>query len=279
MDKLQIRELMQEKGRSQQLNPTDTSKSWGIAFLCSFGCLIACVCGIVYLPQAYVIYPVAIVIIPLAISIIAFYQWIFRWLSAYRRKSAVSIYQQNRLYLTAAATYHFKTAAMVNAVFCMCFLFSACSFITGSFMLKPDLQLMEKTAQYWMGTAQLGICIVFTVIYFSILALQQIIEFHQNARHYQLLGWIGKSNRQLKMLIIQQIAIRLIMPMILALLIGLFCIPLLNYKMNKLLPSSMYNDLLHDTGVFFVSTLLFFTGYFFVVFTMSKAYITEKKTR
>lgn len=146
-------------------------------------------------------------------------------------------------------------------------------------MLKPDLQLMEKTAQYWMGTAQLGICIVFTVIYFSILALQQIIEFHQNARHYQLLGWIGKSNRQLKMLVIQQIAIRLTMPMILALLIGLFCIPLLNDKMNKLLPPSMHNALLHDAGVFFVSTLLFFTGYFFVVFTMSKSYITEKKTR
>lgn len=278
MDKLQIRELMQEKGRSQQLNPNDTSKSWGIVFLCSFGGLIACVCGIVYLPQAYVIYPVAIVIIPLTISIIAFYQWIFQWLSAYRRKSAVSIYQKNRLYLTAAATYNFRTAAMVNAVFCMCFLFSACSFITGSFMLKPDLQLMEKTAQYWMGTAQLGICIVFTVIYFSILALQQVIEFHQNARHYQLLGWIGKSNRQLKMLVIQQIAIRLTLPMILALLIGLFCIPLLNYKMNKLFPPSMHNALLHDAGVFFISILFFFIGYFYVVFTMSKVYIPKKKT-
>lgn len=271
LHRLQIRELMQEKSHIQQLNPNKTSTLWGIIFLGSLGCLTGCVCGIAFLSDALLSRIISVVVIPLMISIIAFYQWIFRQFTAYRRKRSVSFYQKNRLYLTAAATYNAKTAAVVNAVFCMCLIFSACSYITGRFMLAQDSLFMEETTQYWLGTAQLGICVVFTVLYFSILALQQIIEFQQNAKHYQLLCWIGHSSKQIRTLVIQQIAIRLTLPMVMACLILILCFPLLNLRMNTVLPPSMHNALLNFLAEYLARMILFYFGYFFVVYTMSKA--------
>ncbi len=279
MGRLQIHELMQAKSSRQEMNPSKRSKRWGIIFLCSFVGLIGCVGGIVLLSEIYASCIISIIIIPLTISVIAFYQWIFRWLSAYRQRLSASVYRKNRLYLTAAATHHSKTEAIINAVFCMCFLFSAFSFMTGRFMLQPNLRFFEQSVQQWLGTAQIGICIVFTVIYFSMLALQQIMAFRQDAKHYQILHWIGKSSRQIQTLMVQQTAIRLTLPMIPALLILFICVPLLNQKLNGLLPPAMHNALLRNTGVFLVCTLLFYAAYFFVVFFMSKADASGEDTR
>lgn len=111
------------------------------------------------------------------------------------------------------------------------------------------------------------------------LALQQIMAFRQDAKHYQILHWIGKSSRQIQTLMVQQTVIRLTLPMIPALLILFICVPLLNQKLNGLLPPAMHNALLRNTGVFLVCTLLFYAAYFFVVFFMSKADASGEDTR
>ena len=157
-------------------------KKWSIVFFLCFVCLIGCVCGIVFLPEVYIVYPVSVTAIPLLISVFAFYKWVFGYLYAYRRMKSVRIYQKDRLYITANITSNFKTAAMVNAIFCICFLFSGCSFVTGILMLQTEFQLFDTAMQQWMGTSQISICIVFLVIYFSILSLQQIIEVRQNSK-------------------------------------------------------------------------------------------------
>ena len=237
-------------------------------------CFIGCVCGIVFLPEVYIVYPVSVAAIPLLISVFAFYRWVFGYLYAYRRMRSVRIYQKDWLYIMANVTSDFKTAAMVNAVFCICFLFSGASFVTGMLILQPGFQLFDTAVQQWMGTAQISICVVFLVIYFSILSLQQIIEIRQNSKSNWIMRCMGKSDQQIARLVDQQIAIRLISPMIMALLIILFCIPLLNGKMNLILPASLNDILLRSTGEFGACIVIFCFCYFGIVSAMSRRYIS-----
>lgn len=277
LNRLQIRELMYERNRSQGEKNTGNYKKWGIIFFLCFVCLIGCVCGIAFLPDVYIVYPVSVAAIPLLISVFAFYKWAFGWLYVQRRIKSDKIYQKDILYIMANITSSFKTSAVVNAVFCVCLLFSTCSFVTGILMLQPEFQLFDTAMRQWMGASQISICIVFLVIYFSILSLQQIIEIRQNSKSNQIMRYIGKSNKQIERLVNQQIAIKLTTPMIMAVLIILFCIPLLNGKMNLILPASLNNILLKLTGEFGACIIIFYICYFGIVSAMSKWYINPSE--
>lgn len=265
LDKLQIRELMYERNRNQGVKNIGNYKKWGIIFFLYFVCFIGCICGIVFLPEVYIVYPVSVTAIPLLISVFAFYKWVFGYLYAYRQMKSIKIYQKDRLYITANVTSNFKTAAMVNAVFCICFLLSGCSFVTGMLMLQPEFQFFDTAMRQWMGTSQVSICIVFLVIHFSILSLQQIIEVRQNSKSNQIMFWMGKSNKQIVRLVNKQIAIKLSSPMIMALLIILFCIPLLNGKMNLIFPASLDNILLKLARRFGACIVVFYILELFVL--------------
>lgn len=273
LGKLQIRELMYEGKRSQRVKNIENYKKWGILFFLCFGCLTGCVWCIAFLPEVYIVYPVSAAAIPLLISVFAFYKWMSGYLYAYRCTKPVRIYQKNRLYIMAAVTSDFKTAATVHAVFCICLLFSGCSFVTGLLMLQPEFLFFDDAMRQWMGVSQISICIVFLVIYFSILSLQQIIEVRQNSKSNQVMRHMGKSSRQIARLVNQQIAIKLTVPMIMALLIILFCLPLLNGKMNSILPASLDNILLKLTGVFGACIVIFYICYFGIESAMSKQYL------
>ena len=183
---------------------------------------------------------------------------------------SVRIYQKDRLYITANVTSNLKTAVMVNTVFCICFLFSGCSFVTGMLLLQPEFQLFDTAMRQWMGISQISICIVFLVIYFSILSLQQMIEIRQNSKSNQIMRCMGESDKQITRLVNQQIAIKLTSPMIMALLIILSCIPLLNGKMNSILPASLNHILLKLTGAFGACIVVFYLCYFGIVSAMCR---------
>ena len=273
LDKLQIRELMYEKNRNQGVKNKDNYRKWGFVFISSYGCLIGFVCGIIFLSKDNIIYLIAVVAIPLIISVFGFYKWILGYLYAHRRMKSVNIYQKNRLYIMAAITSNFKIDAIMNAVFCLCFLFSASSFLTGALMLQPEFLLFEKAKQQWLGTTQISICIVFAIIYFSILALQLLIELRRHSKDNHILCCMGKNSKQIELLLKQQIAVRLTLPMIMALLIFIFCIPLLNMKMNLILPTAMQNAFFKFTGEFLLCVLFFYVCYFGMIYTIGKQYI------
>ena len=212
LDKLQIRELMYERNRNQGVKTTGNYKKWGVIFCLCFVCFLGCVCSIVFLPEIYIVYPVSVMAVPLLFSVFAFYKWVFGCFYAHRRMKSVRIYQKDRLYIMANITSNFKTAAVVNAVFCICFLFSGCSFVTGRLMLQPEFQLFDTAERQWMGTAQISICIVFLVIYFSILSLQQMMEVRQNSKNNQIMCYMGKSDQQIAGLVHQQTAMKLTLP-------------------------------------------------------------------
>lgn len=270
LNKLQIRELMYEKNRSQTVKNKGNYKKWRLLFCLSFLCLIGSVCGIAFLPEKDIVPLISTAAVPLLISVFSFYQWILGFLYERRKKQAIDLYQKDRLYLTAGITSNVRTAAVTNAVFCMCFLFSAGAFLTGMLMLQPEIRLFPTDIQQWMGGLQIGIYIVFTVIYFSILSLHQIIELRQDAQALRVLHYIGKSSRQIKVLVIRQIAMKLLFPMAMALLLFFFCLPLLNLKMNLVLPISMRNALIRFAGAFLLCTFFFCLCYFFVIWFMGR---------
>lgn len=315
-EKLQIRELMYEKSRNQYMKKKVHYKKWGMIFLFSFICMTGCVCGIVFLPEDYIVYAVAFVAIPLLMAVVAFYEWIFSFLHAHRRTKSIYLFQQNRLYIMAGMTSDFKTAAIINAVFCMCFLFSAAAFVTGRMMLQPgfcffdtqtcageaghlgcagslpclkadwllpalahscpqgagSLLCLKADWQQWMGIAQICICIIFSTIYFSMLSLQKIIELRQDSKNNQILHYLGKSSRQIEALVKQLIIIKLTMPMIMALLVFLICLPLLNIKMNLVLPAAMHNVIFKFAGEYFLCVGFFYSCCFLMIKVMGRQY-------
>ena len=93
-------------------------------------------------------------------------------------------------------------------------------------------------------------------------------------RNYQILYYIGKSNRQIEALVKQLITIKLTLPMAMVLLIFLFCMPLLNMKMNLISPIAMHNAIFKFTSEFFFGTLLLYTCRFFTVNAMCRQFIT-----
>lgn len=273
MDKLQIWELMCEKERNQKNKNSGSYKTWGVMLIVSFICLMGFLCGIVFLPKYIAVRIISVIAIPLLCFVFVFYKWFFEYLYAIRQEQSDFLYHKNRLYMLMQITSRIKTSAIMNSVFCVCLMFSAMAFFTGIIMLQSGIAFFDINTRKWMGFLQVCICIIFIVIYFSILSLQQIVELKQESKSIRILNYIGKSGKQVKDLVKRQIAFRLFMPMGVPFFILLFSIPLLNLKMNLLLPIAMHNILLKSAGWFTLCFLLFYVCYFCITYIISRQYI------
>lgn len=273
MDKLQIRELMCEKDRNQKIGKCPVYKKLGIILIASFLCLVGLLFGIVFMPN-YIAFPIiSIISVPLLCFIFTFYKWLFGYLYAVRQKQSDFLYHDDRLYMLTRITSNLNTNAIMNSVFCMCLIFSAMAFFSGIIMLHPDINIFNTDTRQWMGFLQISICIIFNVIYFSILSLQQIVELKRESKSIKILHYIGKSSKQVRNILKKQIIIRLFLPMVLAFFILLFSIPIINLKMNLLLPITMHNILLKSAGWFTLCFLFFYLCYFVVTYNISRQYV------
>ena len=273
IDKLQIRELTYEKDHNQIIRNSNAYKKWGIVFMIDLVCLIGFLCAIVFLPECIAFPMISIIAVPLLGSVFTFYKWLFGYLYAIRQKQPNSLYYKNRLYMIGQMTSNIKTSVVMNIILCICLLFSAMSFFCGVIMLQPSIDLFDTGSQQWMGVLQISLCLIFIVIYFSVLSLQQIVELKRESKGIKVMSYIGKSNKQIKELVKKQIAGKLLMPMFMTLLVLLFSIPLVNLKLNLLLPIAMYNILMVSFAYFAICFMLFYVCYFFVAYTISKQYI------
>lgn len=145
-------------------------------------------------------------------------------------------------------------------------------------MLHPAFPGFSQKVRQWMGIAQISICIVFLVIYFSILSVQQIIEIRERIKNDRIIRYLGKSSRQITGLVKRQLAIRLTSPMIMAVLIVLCCMPLLDRKLNMFLPAVMQHILLKVSGEFGACILVFYLCYFGIACVMSRRFTAVKTT-
>lgn len=246
MGRLEIRELMTEKTCSQSPGDMRQYRKWGLLLVYSFTILAVFLCMILFLPEEKSVLPIALIAIPLLLSIFAFYQWLFRFLYMKRMNQADSLYLNNRLYLISQLTSMSKTAALMNGVFCVCLLFSVMSFLFGALMLQPDIPVFNKERWQYMGLLQISLCMVFIVIYFTTLSLQQIIALKNEAKNFRILYWSGKTSGELKALLRVQTAARLAMPVVMCLILLVPGLPLINRRLlSVFLPYLLFYRIWH----------------------------------
>ena len=121
-----------------------------------------------------------------------------------------------------------------------------------------------------MGFLQIIISMIFIVIYFSILSLQQIIAIQLQVREFRILHYLGKSKEQLKRIIIKQILVNLFFPTGMCFVILGISVPFINYKLNHILPWELNNFCIKTIGIFFLCFTVLYLLYFLIVYILSK---------
>lgn len=269
---LQIIELMREKRCNQKIYKNG-EKSWENIFCGSVLIFLALLAMIVFSPGNMAVHIVSLIALPMLLSIFAFYKWLFAAIMSKRLSKADSLYHDVTVYNIAEITSGARTSANINSIFCICLLFSASSFICGVIFLGNNIEFFAQRDQQWMGFLQISLCIIFMVIYFSIISLLQIVELKRQAKNVRVLHYIGKSQKELKSFIKIQILIKLFMPTFMCFVLLLLGIPFVNYKMNKIFPIVMYNDILKAAGLFIVCFAGLYLCYFLVVYFISQHFI------
>ena len=272
INSLEIKQLMLEKQRNQSFG-INKKPFWKWMLICSFSAFFIMLCSIVFLENRLMYILISIVSIPLLVSVFAFYKWLYAYLSAKRLFGIEALYQGDRLYWISEMTTNTKTSAILNAIFSLCLLFSAMAFVFGMLLLSWDIGIWTYTDREWMGFLQISICIIFIVIYFSIMSLLQITELKKQKKRIQILRYMGKNQNELKNLIKTQIQLKLILPTIMCLILILISAPLVSYKLNSILPAYLHNFLLIAVGWFMVCFVILYFCYYFLTYIISKQYI------
>lgn len=272
--RLQINELMNEKRRNQSLG-RNRKNLWGLLFIFSFSSLFLLLCGIVFLSENAAVFAISFISIPLLFCMFSFYKWMYAYFSSKRLMQSEELYLNNRLYRIAEMTSETKSSALLDTIFCACLFFSSLSFVFGTLLLNSEIEIFTSAIQQWMGFLQISICIIFIVIYFSILSLQQIIELKRQANNIRILHYLGKTRTQLKTLFKTQILINLSTPTVMCFALLLIGAPFINCKLNMLLPPTMKNILIAAVGGFSICFAVLFCFYFMTVYIISKRYVNN----
>lgn len=232
---------------------------------------LASLFGISFMPNEIMTVSVSLISLPMLVCVFSFYKWLYAFIASLRLSQTDALYQGNWLYQITEMTSGSKTSANINTIFCICFIFSAAAFVFGTFLLSPDIYIFEKIQQQWMGFLQISICVIFMIIYFSVLSLLQIIDLKRENRNIRLLFHLGKNPSDLKYLICTQVLIKMFMPILMSFIILWTAAPFVNYKMNSILPA--HNYLFKSIGGFMVCFFVLYLCFFGVVYMVNMRYI------
>ena len=272
--KLQIVQLMHEKQRNQPLKE-NRKPFWGWVLLISFCSYLMLLLGISSMPDRMVFVSVSFISIPITLCVFSFYKYLYAFIASIRLSQKDILYQGCLLYQLAELTTGAKTGANINTVFCSCLLLSAGSFVFGSLLLHPDIPIYAQAAQQWMGFLQISICVLFLIVYFSILSLLQMIDLKRGARNIRILFQMGKSQGELKLLLCTQMLAKLLLPILMSFLVLLTAIPFVNHKLNFILPVSMYNFTFKAVSGFMLCFFGLYVCYCCAICTAATRYIRQ----
>lgn len=270
--KLQIIQLMNERKRNQPLGAGKKS-FWSWMLIISLFSYLVLLFGVSFMPDKIMFVSVSFISLPMILCVFSFYKWLYAFIASLRLSQSNTLYQSNRLYRVAEMTTGSKTGANLNTIFCICLIFSVGSFAFGILLLNPDIHIFEQAEQQWMGFLQISICVIFMVIYFSILSLLQIIDLKRETRNIQLLFHMGKNQSELKSLICTQMLIKLFLPTLMSFVVLLIATPFVNYKLNSRLPASMCNFTIKAIGGFAICFFTLYLCYFCVIYIVNTRYI------
>ncbi len=270
--KLQIVQLMSEKQRNQPLS-SDKKSFWRRTFVISFSCYIALLFSISSMSNELMTISISFISLPMLLFVFSFYKWLYAFVSFLRLSQADALYQGNRLYRIAQMTTGSKTSANMNTIFSVCIILSAGSFVFGTLMLNSNIHIFEQAEQQWMGFLQISICIIFMIIYFSIIALLQIIDLKRETRNIKLLHHMGKNQLELKTLLYTQTIIRMFLPTLMSFVVLMTAVPFINYKLNLILPTFMCNLTIKAISGFMICFFALYLCYFCVIYMVNTRYI------
>lgn len=270
--KLQIVQIINEKRRNQPLK-ADRLAFWGKIFIFSMICYCILLSAIAFMPNQVMTAAISVIAIPMLLSVFSFYKWIYAFLASLRLSQREKIYQGNRLYQIAQMTSGSKTSASLNTVFGSCLIFSAVSFVCGTFLLHSELSFFDHKEQQWMGFLQIGVCIIFLVLYFSILSLIQMIDLKKEARNMKFLFYMGKNRSEIKSLLRTQVLIKLLLPTLMSFIVLFLAAPLINSKVNSWLPVTMHHFLLNALCGFMICFIALYSCCFILIYIVSLRYI------
>lgn len=273
IDKLHIQQLMIENKRNEKLGTRKRYKFWLPVFIVGFLCFIGLLLGIVFLPDDMGFMIISFISIPMIVTVFAFYNMIYQFVGAKRLERSINLYRRNCLYIITQITSGTKTSAVMNGVLCICLLFSSMSFVFGVIMFRSEVAFTDLSSHKWMGFLQISMSIIFIVIYFSVLSVQQIIELKREKKNMQILHYMGKTNSQVNHLVRQQILIKFAVPTIVCFVFLMIGTPILNCKLNTIFPITMNNILMKSVGGFAGCFLILYLGYLFIVCLISMRHI------
>lgn len=268
--KSEINRLMREGSHNQPLR-ANRKDFWSKSFFIGFLCFTLLLIIIVFAPKAAAGTVIPLISIPMLFCIFAFYKWVYALFSSKRLALSEDLYKGSCLYRIAEMTTGTKTGAIINAVFCICLLFSAMSFVFGALLLNSDIHVLSAAEDQWMGLMQISICIIFMVIYFSIISLIQLAEIKGQVKNFKIMFYMGKSQGEIKALLRTQILMKLLFP-------GLMCFvllgvgaPMVSYKIEVML--SAHSWILESTLIFAASFALLYMCYFSAVYIIGRRFL------
>lgn len=270
--KLQIVQLMSEKQHNQPFS-SDKKPFWGWILVISYSCYVALLLGISFMTGELMAISISFISLPMLLCVFSFYKWLYASISFLRLSRADALYHGNRLYQIAQMTTSSKTSADIDTVFFICIICSALSFVFGTLSFNSHIHIFEEAEQQWMGFLQIGICIIFMIIYFSIISLLQVIDLKREVRDIKVLFHLGKNQSELKALLYTQTLVRIFLPTLMSFILLLTAAPFVNYKLNLIFPASMCNLTTKAIGGFMICFFALYLFYFFVICTVNTRYI------
>lgn len=273
---LEIRDLMSEKKRSEQ--PEDTRNyrlCRGIVYISAIS-FMSMLCGIAILPEKLMSPLISLISVPLFLFIFSFYRYFFQRLIQKRQEKWEKLYKGDRLYLTAEMTSAAKSNAVLNGIFCSCFLFSAGAFLFGDYLLRTRSMPGSEEKQWWMGFLQISICIIFMLLFFFILSTRQMIDIKKQIKELEMIYFMGKDREQLQRLLKKQVIIKLSIPVILSLGLLIVCLPIVDYRMNLVLAPEMNHFFVESAGKFLMCFCALYLCYYHLVCYLQKRYLVRQ---
>lgn len=267
--KLQVIQLMREKRRSRLMRE-GRRHFWGVMFAACFLIFLLLLFGSSFMGEGIMSAAVSIIAIPMILCVFSFYQWVYALLASVRLSQGEVLYRGNWLYRIGEMTTGSGTGAGLCAVFGICLIFSAASFVFGMLLIGWEIPVFRQEDGWkWMGVLQIGICIIFMVVYFSILSLSQMIDLRRQKEDIRLLFQMGKSRGELKSLLRTQILVKLLLPTVMPFLILWTAAPFVNAKVNEVLPMAMQNLVVYAAGGFMLGFFVLYLCYFCMVYKIS----------
>lgn len=269
--KLHVGALMSEGRKNQSLRTRARPFFWPSLCLCCVAVDAILILFITSGNDILMMIGLNTVVFSLVLGIWAFYQSVYHALSRVRQAHRSALYRGDRLYIAAQQLSKVASNITLNTVLCICLVLSALTFSVGTVLPRVPGAMLDREMGAWMSFAEICLSVVFIVIYFSILAVRQIIEARENAPAYRVMGCLGKTRRQRRKTVALEIHLKYAFPALMCLLLLLCFSGAINGYLGGFLPAP--NLLLSALGWFGGCFLALYAGYAFVAYRMSVKYL------